>query len=457
MLAFQSSSSYHSSIEILSPSFCSTARTSSSSSSLSTVSNPDSTSTRIIEEYEKQQQDQEKDIGLYVHIPYCRRRCRYCNFAILPVGTKIDTETLDASSPATTKQEIRFNAMNQEYLDALKQELEMIPRNDQPTIHPTNSRSKQPPKIPIKSIYFGGGTPSLAPVETIAEILKAASSQFELQPNAEITIEMDPGTFSTDKLRRLKALGINRISLGVQSFDDPILEIMGRVHRRSDVFEAIKSIQHVFGDLPNYSIDLISGVPGLTLAKWIDTLQTALELHPRPTHISVYDLQVEESTVFGTWYNQDDNNGDDTGAPLKTTKKKNALLPLLPADEDCAFMYKFTSGYLKSKDFEHYEVSSYAAQCTKEKSSHRSQHNQIYWSLNSSWYAIGLGASSYVDGVTIARPKQLADYYDWIKQKRQIGTEGKGEDSGKVAGDYDIISDAVLKRLRTSDGLDLGT
>lgn len=133
----------------------------------------------------------------------------------------------------------------------------------------------------------------MAPVETIRDILAAVRSRFRVESAAEITMEMDPGTFSLEQAKALKDLGINRISLGVQSFDDYILESIGRVHRRKDIEEALVILETVFGDDVNYSIDLISGLPGLSLAQWVDTLDTAVKLKPSPNHLSLYDLQVE--------------------------------------------------------------------------------------------------------------------------------------------------------------------
>jgi putative oxygen-independent coproporphyrinogen III oxidase len=364
-------------------------------------------------------------VGLYVHIPYCRRRCRYCDFAIVPIGPRVATEP--SSSEYDDRATLGFAQMNRKYLSALLTELQ--------SIQPRNTT-----QIYLESIYFGGGTPSLAPVETIADILNEVrrdESPFTLKPDAEISIEMDPGTFSVEKLRALKELGINRISLGVQSFDDTLLEAMGRVHRLSDIYQALESILSVYGVDANYSIDLISGVPGLTLAKWVETLQQAASLVPRPSHMSIYDLQIEQGTVFSDWYDQ----------PKKTVRDS---IPSLPAEEDCGFMYRFAAGYLKAKKYEHYEVSSYAY-CGHDgnvPSSKRSRHNQIYWAPSSSWYAIGLGATSFVDGRLLARPKTLVDYHSWVDQERKEPQEEKMDDQ-------DFLTDLVMKRLRTSDGLNL--
>ena len=272
--------------------------------------------------------------GFYVHIPYCRRRCRYCSFAIVPVGLSTDAEVKQSS----------FGTIHQQYQSDIFAELDMLIRQQ---------RHGKP--IKLSSIYFGGGTPSLAPVAMIEGILdRILKSPFELEEDAEITMEMDPGTFSLEQLRSLKNLGINRISLGVQSFDDSILEAMGRVHRRSDIMKAIEIIHQVFAqDKANFSIDLISGVPGLTPAKWIATLETATSLCP--SHLSIYDLQVEEGTVFSTWYkNQRDDQASNT-AVGSTISRTFAKIPTLPNEEAVAFMYKFGAGYLKRKGYEHYE------------------------------------------------------------------------------------------------------
>lgn len=225
-------------------------------------------------------------IGLYVHIPYCRRRCRYCNFAIVPIGIHADTETTELTSAQSG-----FRELDQKYTNSLLKEFDLLL---------TNSRDDTiaMKKIPLCSIYVGGGTPSLAPIETLrrimATILDKNRSPFTINADkCEISIEADPGTFSLQKLQFFKEIGFNRLSLGVQSFDNSILESLGRIHRSEDIVDSIAMIRRVYGDDANYSIDLISGLPGLTLATWLETLEKAVNLEPRPKHLSIYDLQVE--------------------------------------------------------------------------------------------------------------------------------------------------------------------
>lgn len=386
--------------------------------------------------------------GLYVHIPYCRRRCKYCDFAIVPIG-KDQTHN------------IGFQQMDLTYRQSVVDEISLI-------------GSTTPNKIPLRSIYFGGGTPSLAPLTTLREIMRAllepddAPFYLENEGDAEITIEMDPGTFNLTYLEAIKAMGFNRISLGVQSFDDDILATMGRVHRSADVYRSIEMIQKVFGEEDsNYSIDLISGVPGLTLAGWTETLYNAVRLHPRPLHISLYDLQVEQGTYFGKIYGDGRKDDSSTAAPVvvASSKSGNATThPFLPSSEDCAFMYRYASGYLRSKRYQHYEISSYAY-ADDDGLAHRSKHNQIYWEVGGQWYAIGLGSTSNVDGVRFARPRALSDYISWTRELKEAygkdvnaeppwlqSSNGNGEEN--VGGDDDI-SDIIMTRLRTSEGLDL--
>ena len=422
-------------------------------------------------------------VGLYVHIPYCRRRCRYCNFAILPIGPKAQTETQPSEVTDPTTQ--GFLNMDLSYRESILQEINIL-----------RQKAPQTPVV-LESIYFGGGTPSLAPLETIQSILDslllpvAADNRgeplFALTPQAEVSIEMDPGTFSLQKLTALKKMGFNRISLGVQSFDDKILESIGRIHRRQDVMESIDMIQTVFGqsnlhdrvDSINYSIDLISGLPGLSLAQWTETLSTAVSLKPRPCHISLYDLQIEHGTVFGKWYGKDEDNVDDKSSlPSQDTRGSAPTISsqlststssnYLPSEDDSAFMYKYAAGYLREKGYEHYEVSSYAyvgdvenKRATDNQLSpadfqrrNRSRHNQIYWDVDGQWHALGLGATSLVDGIMTARPRTLAEYRVWVQELSKTQQENFPNHDEKMDKD-DFLTDVILKRLRTSDGLDL--
>lgn len=429
--------------------------------------------------HDNQQEHPKEATGIYVHIPYCRRRCSYCDFAIVPIGDQLKSE----------KALKGFQAMDESYRKAITSEIDLLIQSLALERQPNRGMKKER----LSSIYFGGGTPSLAPLETIQSIIDrilAHDGPFYLDDEAEVTIEMDPGTFTKEHLVSLKQIGINRISLGVQSFDDTILEGIGRVHRNKDIMEAISNIQSVFGDTSaNYSLDLISGLPGLTLDLWDETLKSALALKPAPNHLSIYDLQIEEGTTFGKWYadyedyedNDDDNTKTDnprfestkemtTGDPLPVRAGSNHLP--LPSADDSAEMYKMASKFMRKEGFEHYEISSYARIKDSKKSefessscdSHRSKHNQIYWRLNGQWFAVGLSATSSVSGKRFARPRTLADYVQWVEAqdtKLQEGNENPIFDWMPAPGIVDqenndeIISDTIMTKLRTKEGLDL--
>jgi oxygen-independent coproporphyrinogen-3 oxidase len=358
-----------------------------------------------------------------------------------------------------------FHKMDEEYKNAILNEINSI------------GESSHGKKIPLRSIYFGGGTPSLAPLSTLRDIMHALlhseSAPFQLlniddddNEAAEITIEMDPGTFDERFLQSIKGFGFNRISLGVQSFDDNLLSTMGRVHRSADIYNSVNMIAEVFGeDKANYSLDLISGVPGLTLAGWTDALHKAVSLRPKPKHISVYDLQVESGTTFGKWYadEMEEKEEDEGATKLTLVPPTTSLLhPSLPSADDCAFMYRYASGYLRARNYEHYEISSYALQDGIGRP-HRSKHNQIYWEIGGKWYAIGLGATSNVNGTRYSRPRALSEYNSWTKD---LGEDDSSNDppwmstdseqgSNQTADKDDALLDIILTRLRTKDGLDL--
>ncbi|KAL7430192.1 hypothetical protein ACHAXM_002047 [Skeletonema potamos] len=406
-----------------------------------------------------------ESFGLYVHIPYCRRRCNYCDFAIVPIGNTVS----GGDEEDKTTRSLGFRAFDEDYKSAIINEINMI------------GKSSHGRKIPLRSIYFGGGTPSLAPLSTLRDIMHALlhsdSAPFQLlkiddgnNETAEVTIEMDPGTFNKKFLQSIKDYGFNRISLGVQSFDDNLLATMGRVHRSADIYSSVKMIAEVFGeDKANYSIDLISGVPGLTLAGWTEALYKAVNLRPKPKHISVYDLQVESGTTFGKWYadmeeKEDDEEEANVMARMPLIPPSLSLHPSLPSADDCAFMYRYASGYLRdsNNNYEHYEISSYALRDENGRP-HRSKHNQIYWEIGGKWYAIGLGATSNVNGMRYSRPRALSDYISWTKalggnndtNEPPWMSNVSEQDTNQTVDKDDALLDIIMTRLRTSDGLDL--
>lgn len=321
----------------------------------------------------------------YIHIPFCRRRCFYCDFPISVVG---DTRRGENFSPIS------------EYVDKLCEEIRLTP-----------SLGK-----PLKTVFFGGGTPSLLSVEQLTQILDILATQYGIQGDAEISMEIDPGTFDIDHLQGYCDRGITRVSLGVQAFQSELLAKCGRSHNLSDIFAAVDIIRQVA--VPEFSLDLISGLPHQTVEMWQDSLLQAIQLHP--THISIYDLTIESGTVFGRYFQPGDK-------PL-------------PSDETTAQMYRLAQQTLTSAGYDHYEISNYA------KPNHQCRHNRVYWE-NLSYYGFGMGAASYVQGKRFTRPRKTKEYYVWLQAGGIIDCE--------ITSNHDILLETLMLGLRLADGLSL--
>lgn len=304
----------------------------------------------------KQQQNSLRDsvpTAVYVHIPFCRRRCYYCDFPISVVGNG------DLISSST---------MVVDYVEALCQEIITI----------------EPAHQPLTTIFFGGGTPSLLPVPLLAKILATLERHFGIAKDAEISMEIDPGTFDREQLQGFLSTGVNRISLGVQAFQDELLQICGRSHTSQDILIAIAIINQL--NITNFSLDLISGLPKQTLTQWHDSLTKAIALNP--THLSCYDLVLETVTAFGKQY-------------------QPGLKPL-PSDEDTANMYRLAQQMLTDAGYKHYEVSNYA------KPGFQCRHNRVYWQ-NQPYYGFGMGAASFFAQKRFTRPRTRREYYTWVE------------------------------------------
>ncbi|KAK4436918.1 Heme chaperone HemW [Sesamum alatum] len=333
----------------------------------------------------------------YIHLPFCRKRCHYCDFPIIALGSS-------SSTPGNDKDDPRI--LN--YLETLCREIKA-----------TKLDSANSP--PLETVFFGGGTPSLVPPRLVSSVLDALSSKFGVCSNAEISMEMDPGTFDAGKLKELMNLGVNRVSLGVQAFQEELLKACGRAHGVREVYDAVKIVKSC--GVENWSIDLISSLPHQTLSIWEESLQ--LTIQAQPTHVSVYDLQVEQDTKFGVLYSPGE-------------------FPL-PSENQSAEFYRVASRMLRDAGYDHYEISSYC------KSGYRCKHNSTYWK-NKPFYAFGMGSASYVNGVRFSRPRRLKDYMDYV-QNLENGLMNCSEDDMIDA--KDLAMDVVMLSLRTADGLDL--
>ncbi len=304
----------------------------------------------------------------YIHIPFCRRRCYYCDFAVSIVGDR-------PPLPTSTQDDGHGSRAIAAYLDALCEEIAATPLE---TATP----------IPLQTVFFGGGTPSLLSSRQLGRLLALLERQFGLTAGAEISIEVDPDTVTDGRLERYRDLGINRVSLGVQAFQDELLAACGRTHRQHHVDYALEQLRRA--GLTNVSLDLISGLPHQTTDHWTESLRRAIATGV--PHLSIYDLIVEPKTAFSRWYEPGE-------------------LPL-PSDEATVSMYRQAQAMLTQAGYDHYEISNYA------KPGARCRHNLVYWH-NRPFYGFGMGAASYVHQRRVTRPRTQAAYREWVQSNRQ--------------------------------------
>jgi putative oxygen-independent coproporphyrinogen III oxidase len=327
----------------------------------------------------------------YIHIPFCRRRCYYCDFPVSVVGDKATGST---------------SGSIEQYVGVLCQEIET-------TVASGHS---------LDTVFFGGGTPSLLSVEQLGRILRTIDQQLGIARQAEISMEIDPGTFSLEQLKGYQAAGVNRISLGVQAFQDELLRVCGRSHNVIDIFASVELLHQV--EVPDFSLDLISGLPHQTLEQWQESLETAVQISP--SHISCYDLIIEPVTAFGRQY-----------AP--------GAKPL-PTDDTAAQMYRLARQILTRAGYEHYEISNYALP------GHQCRHNRVYWE-NRPYYGFGMGAASYVQGRRFTRPRTRWDYYAWVQQLIEAG----GVLDAPELSETDVLLETLMLGLRLAAGVSLST
>ncbi len=317
-----------------------------------------------------------KDLRIYIHIPFCRQRCAYCDFV-----------TYDDKS-----------YLIDSYFKALDTEIALYA----PQLAESN----------ITSIFLGGGTPSYPD----AKYLKAALNKFNYSKDAEITIEANPGTVDYDKLAEYREAGVNRISFGVQSFENDMLIIMGRIHDRALALRNIKDAQKAGFD--NISIDLMHGYPLQTEEGFRNSLQIAVELGI--SHLSCYSLKVGEQT------------------PLQSMLDKG-LLPE-PDDNIDRKMYRAALGYLPTKGFKHYEISNFA------KPGKESKHNIGYWILDE-YLGFGAGAHSYYNGRRFSNTGDLGIYI------RSLNDFKFPEDYSEIVDEEESIKEFMILGLRLIDGI----
>lgn len=332
-------------------------------------------------------------VGVYIHIPFCHHRCTYCDFNIYA----------------------GMRSLRERYVTAVVKDVAAAPAG-----------------LPVPTIYFGGGTPSLLPAEQIARILDAIWTQFDVAPDAEITLEANPRTAGDGYFDALRALGVNRISLGMQSALERDLHLFRRGHTFGDVVQTVRLARSA--GFENLNLDLIYGIPEQSLNDWRHTLEAALSL--QPDHVSAYCLQVEDGTTLKKWIVQ------------------GKVLP--PDDEVAADMYNLAEEILEEAGFAHYEISNWARRRLSVNSKQlsvitdhcslttdnwplASRHNLIYW-RNEPYLGFGCGAHSWFGGRRFSKVRHPRAYVDAI----EAGQEAEAE------------SEPISRRLEMGETMMLG-
>ena len=307
-----------------------------------------------------------KELELYLHIPFCERKCAYCDFLSAP-----------ADPP------VRIS-----YIKKLQEEIAYY--------------GAQYGEYQVSSIFFGGGTPTILEGYQLAAILETVKEHFNITTDAEITVECNPGTLTAGKAEKLVQAGFNRLSMGLQSADDRELQLLGRIHNFAQFLESYDLARKA--GFRNINVDLMSALPGQTLKSWQDTLQKVTAL--RPEHISAYSLIIEEGTPFYERFAEDERIREEGGRPR-----------LLPEEDVERQMYELTETFLQIKGYERYEISNYA------KPGYECRHNCGYWTRKD-YLGLGLGASSLVEH---QRFQNTSDLKTYLEQEYSPQCEGQHE------------------------------
>lgn len=328
--------------------------------------------------------DSDKVRGIYIHFPFCVKKCSYCDFYSVTISAK---------------------SLLEEYVDSLITEIKL--------------KSNKYKNSEIETVYLGGGTPSLLGARQFYSIIDAITKNFNLAKDVEITIETNPATINESKLKSYIDIGLNRISLGVQSFSAHDLEILGRSHDVKQIFATIDMIQKL--GLENYNLDLIYGIPDQTVEKWLRNIEMAVSL--APAHISMYLLQLDSATPLGT----------------KVLNKEVIMLE----DEMELTMYNEACDYLEANFFEQYEISNFS------KPNFKCKHNMIYWKANE-YIGFGPGAVSFVGNQRCINKAQIVDYTYCLALNKFPPSELLEEMDRKQ-----LIEDAIILGLRLTEGIDI--
>lgn len=323
--------------------------------------------------------------SLYLHLPFCLRRCNYCDF--------LSHTYCDVLREAAA------------YPDALKQEMRMYRGYAEP----------------LRSVYFGGGTPTVLPAEVLCDLLAFIKESFQLWPDAEITVECNPATADLAYFRQLRGAGFNRLSIGAQSFIDEELAAMGRLHTAADTAKCVELARQAGFD--NLSVDVIYALPGQTMERCRYNLLAALKLQPE--HISLYALQLDNDSPWG---------------------REAAAGALVAADEDLeADMLQMAWGLLAEHGFRQYEIANFARRAERD---YRSRHNRLYWQRED-YLGVGLGASSCMGLHRWANVGSLADYIGALASLHRPPVDEE------FLSKFQALSEAMFLGLRQTAGVDI--
>tara|TARA_R110002095_G_scaffold152237_4_gene132132 strand:+ start:95291 stop:96424 length:1134 start_codon:yes stop_codon:yes gene_type:complete len=322
--------------------------------------------------------NQELPSSAYFHVPFCQHRCGYCDFTLVA----------------------QKDHLIEEYLAAMEQQLSDVGEG-----------------IELKTLFLGGGTPTHLSIDQLQRLFNAIFSHFQLAADYEFSIEANPLNLTEEKIDFLKQIGVNRVSLGVQSFDSDILTFLERDHQPDQIFEIVQALQ---SRIENTSLDLIFAVPGQSLQNWKTSLADAIQL--KIPHISTYGLTIEKGTTF--W-----------------SRQKAGLFDL-PEEELAGDMYEFALDFLDAEGLKHYEISNFA------RPGYECRHNEVYWT-GYPYFGFGPGAASYLNGI---RRQNHRSVVTWLK--RITAGESPIADQEQLSPE-DSAREAIIFGLRRRVGIDV--
>ena len=318
--------------------------------------------------------------SIYIHIPFCATKCYYCAF---------NTYTFHKEQAKA-------------YLQALRTEMELY----------------APDTNPLQTIFIGGGTPSILSANALSQLLTDIHQHFRITQDAEITVECNPGTVDTEKLRVMQDNGVNRLSFGLQAMQDATLKQLGRIHTVAEFLESYHLAREY--RFENINIDLIFALPDQTMDAWHHTLNEVIFLEP--THISAYNLVMEEATPFYEWWQAGELH--------------------LPSEDTEADMFQYTIETLTAHGYTHYEICNFA------RPDHYAKHNLVYWN-NQPCIGLGAGASGYVNGVRYSNIRGIVPYIDSLSQRKKPIT-----DTERLTADTEK-AETLMLALRKREGISL--